>query len=282
MKTTPLRWLLWLTLAGPLGAQIQPTPEGHLSPATAAPSQSSDTRSKAPPAMTNPFETPDDVAKGNALFQTHCSYCHGAFGEGGRGADLTVGRYRFGGSDAQLFQTIRNGIRGSEMGPPRVEDDDLWRIIGFVKKLGTAEREVAPGDPVAGRRVYENTGCAACHAISGQGGILGPELDDVGRRRGLAFLEESIVKPEADLPADYRGTRLILPDGQLVAGIRLNEDDYSIQIRDAEGNPRSFLKHELTEIRRDNPSLMPAYGSVFSATQLRDLVAFLSTLKGEP
>jgi putative heme-binding domain-containing protein len=282
---TPIRALLGFVLASSVSGQIQPTPEGHDSPAAAAQAaaaQKQTTAAKGPAARprTNPFQTPDDIAKGHALFQTHCSYCHGSFGEGGRGADLTTGHYRFGGSDAELFQTIRNGIRGSEMGPPRVEDDDLWRIIGFVKQLGTAAPEKAPGNAVAGQTLYQNAGCAGCHAIGGKGGILGPELDDVGRRRGLAFLTESLVKPEADLPLNYRATRLIMKDGKEVAGIQLNQDDFSIQIRDTEGNPRSFLKHELKEIRRDSPSLMPAYGTIFNDTQLKDLVAYLSSLKG--
>ena len=68
--------------------------------------------------------------------------------------------------------------------------------------------------------------------------------------------------------------------GQTVAGIQLNEDDYSIQIRDTGGNPRSFLKHELKQIQRDNPSLMPAYGSVLSEKQIEDLTAYLASLKG--
>src|SRR5205823_12173643 len=63
----------------------------------------------------NPFETEADIQQGAALFQTHCSYCHGVRGEGGRGADLTAGEYRMGGSDRELFKTIRIGVPGSEM-----------------------------------------------------------------------------------------------------------------------------------------------------------------------
>ena len=62
------------------------------------------------PARANPFDTPEAALQGRALFQTHCSYCHGANGEGGRGADLTTGQYRRGGSDVNLFATVRNGI----------------------------------------------------------------------------------------------------------------------------------------------------------------------------
>jgi putative heme-binding domain-containing protein len=259
---------------------VQPNPEGHESPAATTLTATQPGRAPVSIPLKNPFESPQDIQTGHGLFQTYCSYCHGAFGEGGRGADLTSGVYRRGGSDAELFQTIRDGIPGSEMGPALVDDDDLWRIVAFVKSLGSAPSEKSPGDPAAGRVVYEATRCASCHIVEGNGGILGPELTDIGRRRGLRFLEESIVKPEADLPTNYRGIQLVTSAGQTVAGIRLNEDDHSIQIRDTDGNPRSFLKRELKQIRRDNPSLMPPYGSLLSAKQIEDLVAYLATLRG--
>ena len=233
------------------------------------------------PAEKNPFDTPQDVELGSRLFQTHCSYCHGA-GEGGRGADLTTGQYRFGGSDAELFSTIRNGIEGSEMGPVRATDDEVWRMAAFVKRLGTSNaQEKAPGDRAAGRIVYETKGgCPACHVIDKQGGNLGPELTDVGRRRGIKFLQESLLQPEAELPINYRAVRVVTRSGEMITGIRLNEDDMSIQLRDAGDNLRSFLKENLKEIRRDSPSLMPAYGSILTKKQIEDVVAYLSTLRG--
>src|SRR5215475_6105152 len=95
----------------------------------------------------NPFEAEADIQQGGMLFQTHCSYCHGVRGEGGRGADLTAGEYRLGGSDPDLFNTIRNGIPGSEMPVTRVTDDEVWKLAGFVKRLGSRGlAEKAPGN----------------------------------------------------------------------------------------------------------------------------------------
>jgi cytochrome c oxidase cbb3-type subunit 3 len=233
-------------------------------------------------APSNPFDTPEGVTQGGALFQTHCSYCHGARGEGGRGADLTNGQYRHGGSDANLFTSVRNGIPGTEMPPVRATDDEVWKMVAFVKRLGTAGlREKAPGDPAAGKAVYESKGgCAVCHSIGREGGSLGPDLIDVGRRRDLKYLEESLVSPEADVPLRYRAIQVVTKSGQTVAGIRLNEDDISIQLRDQKDNLRSFLKENLSEIRHDKPSLMPAYGSVLSKKEIEDVVAYLSSLRG--
>jgi len=220
--------------------------------------------------------------QGAALFQLHCSYCHGARGEGGRGADLTTGQYRHGGSDAELYSTVRHGIPGTEMPAVRATDEEVWKMVAFVKKLGSAGLlEKAVGDPGAGKAIYEGKGrCTACHSIGLEGASLGPDLSDVGRRRGLRYLEDSLVTPDAEVAIPYRAVQVVTKTGQTVAGIRLNEDDISVQLRDEGDNLRSFLKEDLRDIRRDKPSLMPAYGSALSKKEIEDVVSYLSSLRG--
>lgn len=229
---------------------------------------------------TNPFSSAADIEQGAVLFQTHCSYCHGSSGEGGRGADLTAGIYRRGGQDAELYTSIRYGVPGSEMGPVRVTDEEVWKMVAFVKRLGSQGLlEKATGDPAAGRLVYQKSGCGNCHRIAKEGGSLGPELTDIGRRRGLKFLAESLTNPEADIPINYRGLQVVLKSGQTVTGIRLNRDDLSIQLRDTRDNLRSFLMDNVQDVRYDKPSLMPAYASMHPK-DFDDVVAFLNSLKG--
>ena len=228
----------------------------------------------------NPFSSDADIQQGAALFQTHCSYCHGSNGEGGRGADLTAGIYRRGGRDPELYASIRFGVPGSEMGPVRASDEEIWKLVAFVKRIGSQGLlEKAPGDPAAGHAVYQKSGCGNCHRIGKDGGALGPELTDIGRRRGLKFLAESLAKPEADIPINYRAVQVVLKSGQTVSGIRLNRDDLSIQLRDTRGNLRSFLMENVQEVRYDKPSLMPAYASM-RQKDFDDVLAYLNSLKG--
>ena len=229
---------------------------------------------------TNPFSSDADIRSGEALFQTHCWYCHGSLGEGGRGADLTAGIYRRGGRDPELYTSIRNGIPGSEMGPVRVTDDEVWKMVAFVKRLGSQGLlEKAPGDAAAGRVAYQKYACASCHRIEKDGGNLGPDLTDIGRRRGLKFLTESLVAPETDVAITYRGVQVVLKSGQTVTGLRLNRDDLSIQVRDTRDNLRSFLMEGVAEVRYDKPSLMPSYASM-NKQDLENLIAYLNSLKG--
>ncbi len=229
---------------------------------------------------TNPFASPADLNIGRALYMGRCSHCHGQDGEGGRGAVLTTGRLRRGGTDRELFVLIRNGIPDTEMtGTFSLADADIWRMVGHVRELGRqGTSEPSAGDPAAGSLVYQKAGCAACHTIDGQGGFLGPDLSDIGARRAVRHLRQSLLDPNADIPLDYRTVTVTTAAGASIGGIHLNEDEYSIHLRDANGNLRSFLKSELAGLALPRQSLMPSYASL-STAEVENLVAFLGSLQ---
>jgi putative heme-binding domain-containing protein len=234
-----------------------------------------------PIAEKNPFTSAADIAEGRRVFQGRCAICHGPSGEGGVGVNLTTGQYRMGSSDAQIYRTIQNGIPGSEMPGTRQTDAEIWRVVAYVRSLGAAgATEKAQGDARAGRQVYESRHCSACHLVGQEGGGLGPELTEIGVRRSLAYLKTSIVDPDADIPIKYLAVTAVTKAGEQIRGTRLNEDDYSIQIRDVGGNLRSFLKADLKEIQHPKQSLMPSYKSI-PPKELDDLVAYLNSLRGE-
>lgn len=231
----------------------------------------------------NPFDTPADAAAGRPYFLGHCAACHGPEGEGGRGINLTTGRFRRGTSDRELFRTISKGVPGSEMPGVRLSQPEVWKVITFVRRLAAqGAEEKAPGDPAAGRAVYEGKGaCTQCHWINGRGGVLGPDLSEIGLRRSLKFLRESVTDPDKTVAEDYRTYSVVNRSGERVRGVRLNEDDYSIQLRDSKENLRSFHKPGLKEVKREPGSMMPPYGTALTATELDNLVAYLSSLRGK-
>jgi hypothetical protein len=91
---------------------------------------------------------------------------------------------------------------------------------------------------------------------------------------------ESLVAPEAEVAVPYRAVQVVTRSGDAVVGIRLNEDDISIQLRDSSDRLGAFFKDDLKEIRRDTPSLMPSCEKSLSAAEREDIVAFLSSLRG--
>lgn len=229
----------------------------------------------------NPYTSAEDLAIGRRLFEGRCGHCHGQNGEGGRGAVLNTGLLRSGSSDRELFMTIRGGIPNTEMpGAGNLPTRELWRIVSHVRQLG---RQGAPepelGDRVAGAAVYRSSGCAACHRIADAGAFIGPELSGIGARRSLRHLRASLVDPGADIALDYRTVAVVDRQGRRLTGIHLNEDEYSVHLRDPGGNLLSFLKSDLSQITLPRESLMPAYASL-PPFDLENLVSYLGSLRG--
>ena len=237
-----------------------------------------------------------ELDQGRRLFSTHCAACHGPAGEGGKGPTLAQPMLPRASDDESLVRIISGGIEGTEMPQARMQREEVALVAKFVKSLGSQPREQAPGDAARGAELYAKKGaCAQCHMIHGQGGVFGPDLSDVGRRRSIAYLRRSLVEPSADVPQSYSAwrwdvslplnflyVRLVTRDGQELAGVRVNEDTFSIQIREANGAIHSFFKSELTELHKDfGKSPMPTYAKTFTTNEFDDLVAFLASLRVE-
>ena len=75
--------------------------------------------------------------------------------------------------------------------------------------------------------------------------------------------------------------RLVTKDGHGISGVRLNEDTFTIQVRDLNGGVHSFFKEDLKELQRDpGKSPMPSLRGMFSASEVDDLVAYPVSLRG--
>jgi putative heme-binding domain-containing protein len=217
--------------------------------------------------------------KGRAVYRSNCAFCHGLTGLGGRGPDLVTRRK----PDAEIKRIIREGVPGSTM--PAFSDfdeDDLDNVTAFIRALagtGTAPAAVK-GDPRRGHALYTKLACASCHQIGIEGSTYGPDLTRIGNARPAHYLRESITEPSADIPPRYEGVTVVTMQGTRLQGVRVNEDTFSVQLRDASQKFRSFLKEELKEVSPVGQSLMPAYKQL-SAADLDDLVAYLVSLRGE-
>ena len=223
-----------------------------------------------------------DLERGEKLYQGHCALCHGTGGDGGRGPSLLRRRLTRAPDDTALVKVIEEGINGTEMpGASQMSPREHRQVAAYVRSLSRVPATPVPGDPKRGEQLYLGKGeCAGCHAINGKGGTLGPELSDVGDRRSSAYLRASITDPEADVPRSFLQVRVVAKSGRTITGERLNEDSFSIQLRDYSGNLHSFLKQDLAEIHRDRgKSPMPSYKDKFTGTELDDLIAYLVSLR---
>jgi cytochrome c oxidase cbb3-type subunit III len=235
--------------------------------------------------------TPEDIAMGKQLYAANCASCHGVDATGQLGPNLHGVVQRRG--EEGVFGIVRNGMGGM---PPimSINDQRVRQVIGYLRTLGeSGSTEAATGDPANGKAVYEANGCATCHTIGTQGGSVGPPLTAIGRSRAPKYLHSFLLDPGKNPPSDmtlperaantgYLLVQVVTKDGREMTGIRVNEDTFTITLRDVAGHFYTYDKNTLKAIEPEpGKSVMPSYGNL-SAADLNDLVAYLASLKGTP
>ncbi|MFK7850233.1 MAG: HEAT repeat domain-containing protein [Akkermansiaceae bacterium] len=140
------------------------------------------------------------------------------------------------------------------------------------------------GDPSSGNRIFFRNGmanCRQCHKVGNRGGDAGPNLQGLGTRQVAEYILESIIDPSAKLTLGYSATAITRKDGTIVAGMLAEESDTKVVIRDIETKEETTIKREDIANMPAPMSSMPPMGQILSKSQIRDLVAYLSSLKAE-
>ena len=214
-----------------------------------------------------------DIAAGKRLFDSQCALCHGIGGSGGRGPAFTGGKLKHAETDKELAQFIASG---SDEMPAFwfLPEKTLSDVAAYVRSLNaSAASTPITGDPARGKALFASNGCLKCHIVNGEGAAYGPELTAIGVHRSPAYLRESILNPNAAVPDGFVFSRAVDRSGRTISGVRVNEDSFTIQLRDSDGHFHSLRKADLTALHKDATSPMPAYR--LPDSQIDDLIAYL-------
>lgn len=131
------------------------------------------------------------------------------------------------------FQNIMPDMRRT------LSDAQIWAIVAYLQsvggevtvdasdiELGEQPAATSPGSaqgagssPAAGSgeaplepmAIFRQHACGACHQLRGEGGALGPPLDDLGERRDAEHIRRSILEPAADTTAGYEALAGTMP-----------------------------------------------------------------------
>jgi cytochrome c oxidase cbb3-type subunit 3 len=245
----------------------------------------------------NPLgSNPKVIAEGASQFRINCAFCHGLSAHGGaRGPDLTRGVWNHGGSDADIFRTITQGVPGTLMPANDLATVETWEIIMYLRSLSGGSAKGISGDRKAGAKIFFGGGnCSGCHMVNGKGGRVGPDLSRVGAARSPDFLGRklrdpnktlaaSLTDPNREWPLEYEAVTVVTTDNVTVAGVLRNEDSFSIQLMDLSEGLHSYWKRDLLKVTHQHRTVMPAFGEdILDDLQLRNLVAYLDSLRPRP
>ena len=140
--------------------------------------------------------------------------------------------------------------------------------------------EVLTGrDLVRGKAMYVATLCQSCHTMQGEGGVIGPDLSQLGTRFSPKDILNATISPSDEISEQYEASILELKTGGSVVGHLTNEDDANYYVSQNPFAPdviRTVAKAEVKSIKVSEVSTMlPGMINRLNEEELKDLMAYL-------
>jgi quinoprotein glucose dehydrogenase len=147
----------------------------------------------------------------------------------------------------------------------------------------TQDELLAGGDIARGRDIVANhlaANCTACHSVEATGGSeVGPNLRTIGAQKDPAYLLESLIAPSAKIATGFGIVNVTLKNKSEVTGTLAKETPDAVTVRLFDGKqqtiPRANIATQTAPV-----SIMPPMNGILQPRELRDVVTYLSSLRG--
>src|ERR1700677_861555 len=229
-----------------------------------------------------PAPTADKAAadRGQGVFSSSCSFCHGSqatgteqapnllrspivfqdHGGGTLGAFLKQGRPTLG---TPAFPTLE---------PQQVQDISAFLHSRIQQVRGTRLPETAllVGDPKAGLAYFNGAGkCSTCHSATG-------DLAHIGSKEQPLALTTAFLTP----PAKPLHVSVVSPSGQTVSGKLEYLDEFTVSLVDDSGVYHTWPRDRTKSVDVADPlAAHKAMLPIYTDKDIHDLLAYLVTLK---
>jgi len=276
--------------AAPLRAQTPPP-----KPAQATQAGRGNRRERAPDYPVRPAYPPEQVAHGQQLFRSNCSFCHGSDARGGEtGPNLVRDRVVLSDQNGELIAPIvQNGIPARGMPKFALNTSDIADIASWLHSQPLSDRgapsmlDIVVGNAKEGQSYFNGAGrCTQCHSATGDLAGMGSKYDPktiqnlvvsgggmgVGRRGGGSA-------PPPKVPPTT--VAVTLQTGQTVNGNLDHISAFVVALHEADGTYRSFARHDsIPKVVVTNPlqwhiDMLPKWRDA----DIHSLTAYLITLK---
>jgi cytochrome c oxidase cbb3-type subunit 3 len=229
-----------------------------------------------------PAPTADKAAadRGQGVFSSSCSFCHGSQGTGTEQAPNLL-------RSPIVFQDHGGGTLGAflkqgrptlgmpafpTLEPQQVQDISAFLHSRIQQVRGTRLPETAllVGDPKAGLAYFNGAGkCSTCHSPTG-------DLAHIGSKEQPLALTTSFLTP----PAKPSQVTVTLPSGQTVAGKLEYLDEFTVSLVDNADVYHTWPRDRTKSVAVVDPlAAHKALLTVYTDKDIHDLLAYLVTLK---
>lgn len=180
------------------------------------------------------------------------------------------------------YNTLSGGLLLTESG------NDLANIPqpkGPGKRRTKEEALAILDEPLAGRdfeqgkNMFAASLCNSCHIMRGEGGIIGPDLTQIGTRFSAKDIMEHTIDPNKEISDQYAATVFTMKDGSSIVGRLINEEGGKYFVSQNPFTPealREIPKTEVVSTKLSNVSMMlPGLFFRLNDEELKDLIAYM-------
>ncbi|EMI18311.1 heme-binding protein [Rhodopirellula maiorica SM1] len=140
------------------------------------------------------------------------------------------------------------------------------------------------GDPAKGKVLFNThlgAQCIRCHKVGKEGSDVGPNLLGIASTKDRDYLLQSVIAPSKDIDKKYQTQSFLLDSGQIVMGLVKSESEEETIISDSQGKEIRLSNDEIEDVSKNEVSIMPDMTDVLTRKEVRDVVAYLATLKSK-
>ena len=250
---------------------------------------------RAPDYPVRPPAPPEQVARGQQIFRSNCSFCHGSDARGGEtGPNLVRDQVVLRDQNGELITPIvQNGIPARGMPSVGLSAADITDIAAWLHSQPLSDRgapstlDILVGNAKEGEAYFNGAGhCTQCHSVTGDLAAIGARYEPkmiqnriVSGGGGRSFGRRSAGAAAPKLPPTT--VTVTLPSGQTITGDLDHISAFVVALRAPDGTYRSFARHDaIPKVVVTNPlqwhiDMLPQWRD----SDIHNLTAYLVTLK---
>lgn len=149
-------------------------------------------------------------------------------------------------------------------------------------KLASYRATLEGGDAQKGEMIFKTkpaAQCYVCHSVKGQGGKAAPDLTHIASLHNREFMLESLIYPSAAIAENFGTTLFLLKDDIQLEGTVTSETKDKLVIKARDNRIIEIPKTSIEAMKPSSISPMPAMDKILTKREIRDVIAFMATLK---
>ena len=254
-------------------------------------------RERAPDYPVRPPAPPAQVAHGQQLFKSNCSFCHGSDARGGEtGPNLVRAQVVLADQRGELITPIvQNGIPARGMPKFTLSVAEIGAIAAWLHSQPLSDRgapstlDILVGNAKEGAAYFNGAGrCTQCHSVTGDLAGIGAKYEPKtiqnlivsgGSARGSRRRQAGASPEPPKVPPPT--VRVTLPSGQTITGDLDHISAFVVALREPDSTYRSFARQDsIPKVVVTNPLQWHIdMLSKWRDADIHNLTAYLVTLK---